>query len=501
MKTSARDRVRRVGIYVRISDDREGGGLGVKRQEDDCRLLAASLGWKVVEVYVDNDVTAADRRKKRKDYIRMLEDVQSGHIDAVISWHPDRLYRQPAELEDLIIIVEEHKTEIATVKAGDLDLSTPTGRLVARMLGAIAKYEVEHKQERILRKVQELVAAGKIHNSGHRAFGYDRHYDGEGPRRKIIGETLNEYEAAYVERWADRALEGEKLYSLVLDAHENGVKTTTSGDFTYQGMRALLRSARISGRKEHKGEIKGKAVWPAIISPEKSDALRALLDERSEEYKAEFGERDATALKYPLSGLVKCTCKVPHVVGEPCSCEEEGRKHHKMSTGQRGDKPDTPIYTCKKEGGGCGGRTIQINDLEPLIEKLLFTHLEEIEVSAEEDPDDPRPGLEAKLARWEKRKAELEDELLDGDRPAREIQDAIDKLNVRMADARREIAQYGVKANLTEVSATELRKEWTDYSVPRKQSVYRGLIREILIHPATRPFNVWNPDRVEVFWK
>lgn len=498
MKTSAR--VRRVGLYVRISDDREGGGLGVKRQEDDCRLLAASLGWKVVEVYVDNDVTAADRRKKRKDYLRMLEDVKSGHIDAVVSWHPDRLYRQPAELEDLIIIVEEHKTEIATVKAGDLDLSTPTGRLVARMLGAIAKYEVEHKQERILRKVQELVAEGKIHNSGHRPFGYTRLYDGEGPRRKILGEILNEEEAKWVERWTDRALEGEKLYSLVLDAHENGVKTTTGGDFTYQGMRALLTSARISGRKEHKGVIKGKAVWPAIISPEKSDALRALLSTRSEEFKAEFGERDATALKYPLSGLVRCTCKVPHVVGEPCSCKEEGQRHHKMSTAQRGDK-DMPIYTCKKEGGGCGGRTIQIPDLEPMVEKLLFKRLEEVEVATAEDPDDPRPALEDKLSRWEKRKAELEDELLNGDRPAREIQDAIDKLNVRMADARREIAQYSVKSNLTEISAAELRKEWEDYSVPRKQSVYRGLIREILVHPATRPFNVWNPDRVEVLWR
>lgn len=82
-----------------------------------------------------------------------------------MSWHPDRLYRQPAELEDLILIVEDHKTEIATVKEGDLDLSTPTGRLMARMLGAIAKYEVEHKQERILRKVQELVEAGRIHNA------------------------------------------------------------------------------------------------------------------------------------------------------------------------------------------------------------------------------------------------------------------------------------------------------------------------------------------------
>lgn len=142
----------------------------MKRQEDDCRLLAASLGWKVVEVYVDNDVTAADRRKKRKDYLRMLEDVKSGHIDAIVSWHPDRLYHQPAELEDLIIIVEEHKTEIATVKAGDLDLSTPTGRLVARMLGAIARRGVEHKQERILRKVQELVATGKTEALRQRRF-------------------------------------------------------------------------------------------------------------------------------------------------------------------------------------------------------------------------------------------------------------------------------------------------------------------------------------------
>ncbi|HEX9497165.1 MAG TPA: hypothetical protein VF926_01955, partial [Mycobacterium sp.] len=29
----------RAGIYVRISDDREGRGLGVERQEEDCRAL------------------------------------------------------------------------------------------------------------------------------------------------------------------------------------------------------------------------------------------------------------------------------------------------------------------------------------------------------------------------------------------------------------------------------------------------------------------------------
>ncbi|GAX55797.1 hypothetical protein [Streptomyces olivochromogenes] len=77
----------------------------------------------------------------------------------------------------------------------------------------------------------------------------------------------------------------------------------------------------------------------------------------------------------------------------------------------------------------------------------------------------------------------------------------IDKLNMRMADIRREMAEYSVKANLSEISSAQLRKEWKDCSVARKQSVYRRLIREILVHPAIRLLDVWNPDRVEILWK
>ncbi|WP_200306659.1 recombinase family protein [Streptomyces adelaidensis] len=65
MKTSAR---------IRISDDREGAGLGVKRQEKDYRALITQLGWTVVEMYDDNDMSATNRRKKRKGYHRMLAD-------------------------------------------------------------------------------------------------------------------------------------------------------------------------------------------------------------------------------------------------------------------------------------------------------------------------------------------------------------------------------------------------------------------------------------------
>jgi site-specific DNA recombinase len=47
---------RRAALYLRISQDRTGAKLGVGRQRTDCALLAAALGWDVVEVYEDNDI-------------------------------------------------------------------------------------------------------------------------------------------------------------------------------------------------------------------------------------------------------------------------------------------------------------------------------------------------------------------------------------------------------------------------------------------------------------
>lgn len=60
---------RRAGIYVRISEDRAGAGLGVERQREDCVALADRLGWQVIETYVDNDVSAFTGRD-RPEYLR-----------------------------------------------------------------------------------------------------------------------------------------------------------------------------------------------------------------------------------------------------------------------------------------------------------------------------------------------------------------------------------------------------------------------------------------------
>jgi site-specific DNA recombinase len=89
--------------YAHISEDRDGTGLGVARQEKDCRALAQRRGWHVVNVYVDNDISAYSG-KPRPQYRQMLDDIKSGLIRAVVVWHLDRLHRQPRELEEFIDI-------------------------------------------------------------------------------------------------------------------------------------------------------------------------------------------------------------------------------------------------------------------------------------------------------------------------------------------------------------------------------------------------------------
>src|SRR6266516_6355969 len=92
-------------IYARISSDRDSDGLGVRRQLADCEALAQRKRWTVIERYVDDDVSAWSGRP-RTEYRRLLDDIRSGFLDAVLVWHLDRLHRQPRELEEFFEVVD-----------------------------------------------------------------------------------------------------------------------------------------------------------------------------------------------------------------------------------------------------------------------------------------------------------------------------------------------------------------------------------------------------------
>ncbi|KRF19412.1 hypothetical protein ASG90_20580 [Nocardioides sp. Soil797] len=277
-------------IYCRLSLDKNDDQKAVRRQEDECRALAGRKGWPVVEVYVDNDISASDPRKKRPQYDRMLADIKAGKIDAIICWHTDRLTRQPRQLEEIIDIADKHGTALATVQ-GDIDLGTPNGRMVARMLGAAARQEVEQKSERQKAKNRQLVKEGRPRVGGGRAFGFEP--DG-------ITHVPHEAEAI---RWATRhVIEGGSLASIIKKWNAEELRTARGRSWGYPSLTALLTRWKNAGIVQHdKKPVEGvEAVWKEIVDRDALLAVRAILSDP-----ARRTNKD-TARKHMLSGIITC---------------------------------------------------------------------------------------------------------------------------------------------------------------------------------------------------
>lgn len=300
-------------IYARISRDKAGAGLGVDRQEADCRALAQSLGWDVVAVYVDNDISAYDRRKVRPEYRAMLEAARSREIQGVIAWHTDRLYRRTTDLEELVAVVEANNLQVQTVRAGNVDLATPSGRMFARTLGNMAQYEVEQGRDRVKSAKNQAAADGR-YRGGIRPFGFEKD-----------GVTVREAEAQVIRDATKAVLAGRTLAALTRELNERGIQTSgRSETWKYGALRDMLIRPRnagllargLPGKKgqSYEFEVLGPASWPAIVSEDEWRALVALVMNPSRRL------TPSNETKWLGSGIYRCGVPIVGKDGQARSC-------------------------------------------------------------------------------------------------------------------------------------------------------------------------------------
>jgi site-specific DNA recombinase len=451
----------RAAIYARISDDREGRGLGVARQEDDCRQLCDRRGFQVVETLVDNDLSAYSG-KPRPGYRRLVELVKAGTVDTIVVWHNDRLTRSPRELEDLVDLVDATGITIATVTAGDYDLATPTGRMVARIVGATARQESEHKSERNRRKARELAQAGKLTGGGTRPFGYDED--------RV---TIRDDEAELIREATRRLLDGEGTRAVVRDWHDRGVLTPTGKRWELSALKRMLTSARISGRREHHGVITGPAVWPGIITAAQSDRLRAVLS---------VTQARRAPRRYLLTGLLVC-----------------GRCGTKLSARPRGDQ--TRCYVCPGAPlRGCGKIRVLSDPLEQLIvdtviEVLDTPKLADAMRATKSDAVGELQALrdqEDELARmWARREINRAS-----------WQSATDEIGKQLDEVRGELddeARHRVAVDL--IGKGGLAKRWAGLGFDQQRLILETLIETITVGPGRKGYNRFDPNRITIAWK
>lgn len=467
---------RAAAIYCRISQDREGAGLGVARQREDCTSLARERGWPVSRVYVDND-TSAYSGKPRPEYEHMLNDIRAGLVNAVIVWHSDRLHRRLIELEAFIDLVNAYKVEIATCTGGDIDLSTSDGRFLARVIGSAARKESEDKSRRTRRKHRELAENGMVPGGGLRPFGFE-----------ADRVTIKPAEAEEIRSAARRILAGESLRGVTHDWRARGVQTVTGALWSPTTVKRLLCSGRVSGQREHRDpdeaapgrpaqlRIVGPAVWPAIITPEETARLRAVL--------GGHGPGPGSARTYLLTGFVVCgRCATV------MSARAATRKGHRYRR-----------YHCAKDRGGCDRVGISATGLENLIvaavlERLNSPRLAEL-MAAGDTTDEARAietvqGLEGQLEQMAR-------DYGAGVWSRGEWLAARSKAEPRLVEAREVAARYRPANVLDGIPAGvgALAGAWPGLSLARRRAVLGVVLESVTVGATTRANNRFDPVRV-----
>jgi site-specific DNA recombinase len=436
---------RRAVVYTRISRDRVGAGLGVERQEADCRKLAADLGWEVVTVHADNDLSAYSG-KPRPGYLALLEDVRAGTADAVLVWHTDRLHRSPAELEEYIAVCEPRSVPTQTVKAGPLDLTTPSGRMVARQLGAVARYEVEHMAERQQRARLQAVTDGRW-SGGRRPYGYG-----------ADGRTVVEAEATVVREVAHQVLAGVSLRRICGDLNARDARTSTGRPWQPKTLRDVLLRPRNAGLMQHRGQVVGPADWPPILE---EDTWRALVFVLADPARR---TQTSTARRWLLSRLARCG-----VCGAPVkSSSTSGRT----------------IYTCSS-----GKHVVRdAAKVDAFIEAVVLERLSRPDARELLAPDKKvdTVALHARDTALRERLDELGRMYGDDAIDARQLREGTDRIRAQRAEIAAQLADAARGSVLAGVvDAGDPARVWAELDLDRRRAIVDTLL-EVSILPARR---------------
>jgi DNA invertase Pin-like site-specific DNA recombinase len=283
----------RAAMYLRQSLDKDMGtvseGAAVERQRSECEALAKRRGLDIVVTFTDNDVSASSS-KPRPAFERMLAAAERGDIDVIVVQVLDRLLRKMGELERVVELVERTGVKVHLV-SGDLDLSTDAGRLVGRILAAVARGEVERKSARQKLANAARAEQGLARTNRRRSFGYGQD-----------GMTVIKSEAALIREAYVTVLAGGSLHRVAQQWQASGIPTMNGGKrWGDQVVRQILLNPRNAGLSAYKGEVVGKGTWPAIIEESTWDATRVLLTDPSRRKTV-----NATKRTRQLSGLALC---------------------------------------------------------------------------------------------------------------------------------------------------------------------------------------------------
>lgn len=143
-----------IALYVRVSTSEQ----DPKNQADRLQAVATARGYEKYTLYLD---IASGANPRRPALDQMLKDAKCGEISHIISTKLDRLARSTI---NLLSIMKQLESWNVTVEFLDqpIDTSTPSGKMMLTVLGAMAEFEKELIRDRTKDGLARAKAQGKV---------------------------------------------------------------------------------------------------------------------------------------------------------------------------------------------------------------------------------------------------------------------------------------------------------------------------------------------------
>ena len=130
-----------VALYARVSTDKQDEQLQLPR----LREYAARMGFEVFREYSDK---ASGKNGDRPGWKALLSDSRRKEFDAVVVVKLDRIMRSLGQMLEVFESFQRLGIEIITIDQGPMNLTSPMGRMQARLLAMLAEWEREIISER-----------------------------------------------------------------------------------------------------------------------------------------------------------------------------------------------------------------------------------------------------------------------------------------------------------------------------------------------------------------
>ena len=474
---------KRVGIWIRVSTGEQAEGDSPEHHEKRARAYCEAKDWKPVELYnlagvsgksvIDHDETQ-----------RMLGDIESGHIEALIFSKLARLVRNTKESLEIAEVFEKHNANLVSLGEA-IDTSTPGEKVFFTINSAISQWEREEIASRVAASVPVRAKLGKS-TGGQAIFGYQwkdnkliPHPD-EAPVRKLIYETFRECRK---KRTTARIL------------NEKGYRTRNGSEFSDTTVDRLIRDTtakgiRLANYTQHQGDNKSWKLKPEedwikvpvepIVSEELWDECNQILTDMHKRYSRGGGRKTV----YLFGGLTYCgTCggsqKLYYQKGQFC-------------------------YRCYKCGNKIAWDNLEALFVEQLAQFLLSEervndHLQDFENEAQ-DKEQLKQGMETEHKKLQKELDALIDlyqedgiSIKDFKRRSGPIQERIKQVEVQLPSLDDEIESLRSETfNMVDfVSDGEaMIKAWPDYDLVQKRQIVESIVDRIVIENENVEFHL-----------